>query len=81
MKSIKDIQETCENFLQDWDRQVWMEDNGYWASEDWEVERSNYECAVEALQNMVGELSSEDVNEGVNDEKVGIVKKVGLHIE
>jgi hypothetical protein len=79
MKSIKDIQETCENFLQDWDRQAWMEDHGHWASEDWEVERYNYKCAVENLKEAVDKLSSEDVDEGINNEELVDLAKEVVH--
>jgi hypothetical protein len=48
-KSESDIREACESFLEEWDRHEWMQDNGEWASAQWEEERAEYEEALEAL--------------------------------
>jgi len=48
--SKTEIVSTVTYFLSEWDRQVWMQDNGEWASEDWDNEREEYDSRLEALK-------------------------------
>lgn len=49
MTDLSDIRETCEQFLADWDRHVWMQDHGEWASSVWNDARTTYTEALAAL--------------------------------
>lgn len=45
-----DIRETIDSFLSDWDRHVWQQDHGEWASAEWDDERATYTAAGEQLR-------------------------------
>jgi hypothetical protein len=59
---IKDIRDICNTFLEDWDRQQWMQDHGEWASENWNEARETYTGAINNLKNerevLVDELNN-----------------------
>jgi len=54
--SNKDIREVCEAFLENWDRQQWMQDHGEWASENWNEARNVYNSAINELNSTRADL-------------------------
>lgn len=60
MKTKSEIREACEEFLEDWDRQLWMQDNGEWASAAWDDARDEYDEAVRLLREAVEDLPDAD---------------------
>lgn len=50
MRDQEKIKRSIQGFLEDWDRHVWMQDHGTWASEEWAVEREIYDDARRGLE-------------------------------
>src|SRR5690606_9218569 len=70
----KNIRDACEQFLEAWDRQEWMQVHGEWASAQWEGERAEYRARAEALEGALEEAltalrarSADDLRDGVPD--------------
>lgn len=64
MNNNRDIYETCEAFLADWDRQEWMQLHGEWASEAWDDAREEYDAALADLLTAVHVLPCGDRVDG-----------------
>lgn len=61
---MRDAEALVESFLTDWDRHVWMADNGDWASSQWDEERETYTEAVKALELAVKSIPEADRVDG-----------------
>lgn len=53
---MNNIKETCESFLEQWDRSEWMQAHGGWASEEFEEKREAYDDALASFREAVEEL-------------------------
>lgn len=68
-KTRSEIIDAIESFLARWDRQMWMQDNGEWASSYWDERRAEYTEALEAMKSAIASAPDpEDVGSAQDDD-------------